>query len=116
MPTASLTIKNWYGDRVGRAAKGFVADVLNETADAAVDHVKSSPSTPVRTGFMRDTFEVLKRATINSLEADWGNEQADYTIWVEIGSQGRPGRYMMREAQQVATSGLLDRIRSRVRQ
>lgn len=106
---ATLIIKNWYADRVRRSLAQELADEINRTADMAVEEAQQRA--PVDTGFMRDTMRVIRYATPDNLTAEWGNDTATYTIWVEIGSQGRPGRYFMRQSQQVATSGLTGRVR-----
>jgi len=109
MIKASFILRNWYAERVRKSLGDKLADEINRTADMAVD--RAQQRAPVDTGFMRDTMRVIRYATPDNLTAEWGNDTATYTIWVEIGSQGRPGRYFMRQAQQEATSGLTGRVR-----
>lgn len=89
-----VTITSWQEVAVKGKAMSAVADALNKAALDGV--VYAQMIAPRDTGFMANTIEVLKRATAQDCSVEWGNITAPYTLWQEIGSQGRPGRYFLR--------------------
>jgi len=86
----------WKGDTVKARTRDQVADALNKTAALAVQIAQQKA--PRRTGFMANTIQVVDEAKPNQLEVTWGNVTANYTLWQEIGSRGRVGKYFLRNA------------------
>lgn len=108
MASATVRWTSWNGDAVAARVRQEVAAALNETAADGVTIVQAIA--PRDTGFMANTMEQLDHATPQSLRVSWGNITAAYTIWQEIGSQGRPGRYFLRRSLQEASKRLEARL------
>lgn len=106
--TVVMTLKDWRGEAVKGALRGAVAGALNDTAADAVQVAQNLA--PRDTGFMANTIEVVAKAQPDRLEVTWGNITAEYTIWQEIGSRGRPGRYFLKGAADQAYPGLFKRL------
>ena len=107
MPGVTATL-DWRGKAVLIEAKKKVARALNDTGADAV--TAAQVLAPRLTGFMANTIEIVKYATENELRCVWGNVTADYTLWQEIGSQGRAGRYFLRGGAERAYPGLKKRL------
>lgn len=101
---ATVTLKNWAPEKIKAKSREEFADWLNRAG--AVGVTVAMARAPRDTGFMANTMEVVHRATAQALFVAWGNITADYTIWQEIGSQGRPGRYFLRQSLQQAMQSL----------
>lgn len=98
MVLGKVTVKivKWNGGKILGQARVNAARALNATAADAVTIAQSAA--PRDTGFMANTIEVIEPASASGfLRVTWGNVTAPYTIWQEIGSQGRPGRYFLRK-------------------
>ncbi len=98
MPLGHVTVKlsKWNGGKILGEARTSAARALNATAADAVAIAQAAA--PRDTGFMANTIEIVEPATAKGfLRVTWGNVTAPYTIWQEIGSQGRPGRYFLRK-------------------
>ena len=107
-----VVLKEWNAEAIKGMADREVSKALNETADESV--ALAAEFAPKDTGYMASTMEVVERATPKKLNVIWGNISANYTLWQEIGSQGRPGRYFMRRASQQAYANLAERLRNKV--
>lgn len=107
MPGATATLK-WHGKTMIKAQQAKIARALNDTAADAV--TAAQMLAPRDTGFMANTIEIVEPATSSRLRAVWGNVTADYTLWQEIGSQGRAGRYFLRGGAERAYPKLKKRL------
>lgn len=103
-----LVIKSWYADALKTKIRKTTARLMNESAQAGLEHSQSVA--PVLTGAMRDDLRITTLATSEDLTVAFGSKDVDYTFWVEIGSQGRPGRYFLREGHQVAVNEFTQRL------
>lgn len=113
MAGITFTWKSWNGNAVKQKVRAKIAEGLNE---AAADGVTlAQEAAPRDTGFMANTIEQIDRATPAVLSASWGNMTATYTLWQEIGSQGRPGRYFLRNSLMKVQSGLMRRLAGKLR-
>lgn len=110
--TMTVELRDWREAAVKAAARNAIASALTETATEAVTIAQANA--PRDTGFMANTIEVVDRAQPGKLSVTWGNITADYTLWQEIGSQGRAGRYFLRGAAERAYPGLLSKLRNRL--
>ena len=104
----AIRLLTWRGEAVQQQVLQRVANALNETAADAV--AVAQQKAPRDTGFMANTNEVVKEATPTNLGVTWGNVTAEYTLWQEIGSRGRPGRYFLRAGADQAYPGLKKRL------
>ena len=101
----------WRGDdikdRVREAAIKGVDDVMLDASRKAGDLA------PKDTGAMASGIRVLERAhpVQGGVAGVWGNNTESYTIWQEIGSQGRAGKYFLRRGGDHAYSKLATRIK-----
>jgi len=88
----------WRGDDVVADVERATRLALTETAAACV--AVAQVNAPVDTGFMKNTLEhgEVREVAVGTYSIQWGNSTADYTLWQEIGSNGRPGRYFLRGA------------------
>lgn len=87
----------WNGRAIAARARRAAAIGIDQTTAAAT--LRASERAPRDTGFMANTMEWWPARMLNGrMTGMWGNVRADYTLWVEIGAQGRPGRYFMRMA------------------
>lgn len=102
---ATVKLVNWAPDKIKAKSREEFARWLNEAG--AIGVTRAQVLAPRDTGFMASTIEVVHRATAARLSVVWGNITADYTIWQEIGSQGRPGRYFLRQSLEYASQQLL---------
>lgn len=106
--SVGIVIKSWNAGSVKGKVRSKVAQALNETA---ADAVKAAQAVAPRdTGFMANTIEIVDAATPSRLVVMWGNVTAQYTLWQEIGSRGRSGRYFLRHGAEVAYPGLAKRL------
>lgn len=105
----SFVWKSWHGNEVADKARDRVADVLNEVAADGVTHAQSHA--PRDTGFLANTIEVTKEATKSKLSVEWGNITALYTLWQEIGSRGRSGKYFLRGSLDAVKGHVLSRLK-----
>lgn len=92
-----MRLVSWHGPDVAARTRRSAAIGIDQTTAAAT--LRASERAPRDTGFMAGTMEWWPAAVIKGVVTGlWGNVRADYTLWQEIGSQGRPGRYFMRMA------------------
>lgn len=104
--TATITLKDWNPSGVIKGTRQEAAKRLNEAA--AIGVTVAMARAPRDTGFMASTIEITKRATAEGrLSVAFGNITALYTLWQEIGSQGRPGRYFLRAGLDAAGKQLM---------
>lgn len=101
---------HWRGKQVNKRVETAARTGLNLTGVACV--FIAQQVAPRDTGFMANTieFEPAKQEG-NELVVYWGNWTANYTLWQEIGSNGRPGRYFLRQARDAEYPKLAGRIR-----
>jgi hypothetical protein len=109
MASASVVITKWNAAAIKSELRGKIADAINESAQEGVEAAQSQA--PVDTGRMRADLQITEEATVNTLTATFGAKEVDYTLWVEIGSQGRAGRYFLRYGHDVAKSKLMTRLK-----
>lgn len=102
----TVTLKNWAPEKIKASSKAEFATWLNRAGMIGV--TRAQLLAPRDTGFMANTIEVVHYATPSSLFVAWGNITALYTLWQEIGSQGRAGRYFLRGSLQYASQQLLN--------
>lgn len=100
----TVKITSWNQAAVMKGSRDQMAKRLNSAA--AIGVTVAMARAPRDTGFMASTIEVVKKATAQDLTVQWGNITALYTLWQEIGSQGRPGRYFLRQSLQAAMQNL----------
>lgn len=110
----SFRVTSWNGPAIVARAQKAAQEAIDETTNAAV--LASQQMAPRDTGFMASTIEA-EQAVVESgrTVGRWGNWTALYTLWQEIGSQGRPGRYFLRRAADAEYPKLGDRIKARMR-
>lgn len=104
---------DWKGKQVTANVEKAVGAGLRETGAELV--LLAALFAPRDTGFMANTMmatDVKKDARGYYLQ--WGNWTAAYTIWQEIGSNGRPGRFFLRRSADIAYPKLAGRIRARL--
>lgn len=89
----------WYGDEVARAAVDAAEAAAIEIVDAAVEEAKRR--TPVDTGAARDS---IHRENTGA-EIVWGFH-VEHGFYIEVGANGRAGRYPLRGAADVTYAGL----------
>lgn len=100
--TAGAHLKvTWRDKEYTRNLENKLVPKLNRAAIIGVQFVQVV--SPRDTGFMANTMTVIKQATVNDLSVVWGNQTANYTLWVEIGAQGRPGVHMLRRSLEPAS-------------
>lgn len=104
---AEVNITKWNATGIINDIRSKAADALNDIAQEAVDETK--PRTPIETGELQASMRVIEHANSRKLEATWGSEK-DYAFWVEVGSGGKAGAYMIRHGMQVAHPHLLKRL------
>lgn len=100
--TVRITV--WRAEAVIKGTREEMSRRLNKAG--AVGVTAAQAIAPRDTGFMANTMEVVHRATPAELFVTYGNITADYTLWQEIGSQGRPGRYFLRRSLDQAVKAL----------
>lgn len=109
----------WYGDRWRRAIERACADAIDQTTSEAVREAK--PRTPVRTTTLQGSIQMRPaRRRGSAIVGQWGSFDVNYALWVEVGHHTRngrlvPGRYMLRQAADIAYPKLRDRIRRNLR-
>lgn len=101
-------LTRWFGDEITTQTREAVANALNSTAQDAVN--VAAMRAPRATGFMAGTIQVIDKASATKLEVTWGNITANYTLWQEIGSRGRPGRYFLRAGADASYPHLAERL------
>lgn len=103
--TTVVKITEWNAGKVLAKNRQEMASRLNEAGAVGVSYAQMKA--PRDTGFMANTIEVVERASEKDLRVRWGNVTALYTLWQEIGSQGRPGRYFLRQSLDYAGKQLM---------
>lgn len=105
---------DWKGNNIKGRKDQAVKDGIDMTTAAAVTVAQSLA--PRDTGFMANTIEFQNaKKEGNRIVGRWGNWTALYTLWQEIGSRGRPGRYFLRRAADREYPNLFQRIRAAAR-
>ena len=81
-------------DRLRRKVRDAAVDGVDDTLAKCVREVKDI--TPVATSILQGSmrFEPAKRQG-TKVRGQWGSFDVNYALWVEIGSQGRAGVYML---------------------
>ena len=81
-------------DKLRRKIQDAAVDGVDDTLAKCVREVK--PITPVKTSVLQGSmrFEPAKRQG-DKVRGFWGSFDVNYALWVEIGSQGRAGVYML---------------------
>lgn len=81
-------------DRLRRKVRDATVDGVDDTLAECAGEVKDN--TKIRTSVLQGSmrFEPAKRQG-NKVSGRWGSFDVNYALWVEIGSQGRPGGYML---------------------
>lgn len=103
---------DWKGDsvlaRISSAAQKGIDETMAECVLAA------QITAPRDTGVMATNIRIISRAkkVRTRLAGHWGNDTQSYTLWQEIGSRGRAGRYFLRRAKDVEYPKLVTRIRA----
>ena len=105
MSSVTAKIVEWNQERQLQHFRGEMAKRLNKAGAFGLMVVQQIA--PRDTGFMANTMEIIHDATAGELYVSWGNVTATYTIWQEIGSRGRPGRYFLRTSLQRASDQLM---------
>lgn len=104
----------WNGQDIAAKAKKAAEMGIDETMAEAVVHAQIAA--PRDTGAMANGIKIIERARTdgNVSHGFWGNVTQDYTLWQEIGSRGRAGRYFLRRAADAEYPKLAARIRARM--
>lgn len=103
---------DWKGAAVLAAYDVAARKGVDETMSECV--LAAQVAAPRRTGAMANNIKIVARAKVRgkTVSGFWGNDTQDYTIWVEIGARGRPGRYFLRRARDQEYPKLAERIRT----
>jgi hypothetical protein len=103
---------HWLGDKVRDGIAAAARKGIDETMAECVTQAQTVA--PRRTGAMASNIKIVSRAKAMGKRTSgfWGNDTQDYTIWVEVGSRGRPGRYFLRGAADLHYKNLPARIRA----
>lgn len=109
----SFRITRWYGPAIVTKTQAAAREGIDETTASAV--LMAQDIAPHDTGFMASTIEAEPAIEEGGkLVGRWGNWTALYTLWQEIGSQGRAGRYFLRRSADAEYPKLASRIASRM--
>ena len=102
----------WFGNRIKDKWLEAARQAIDETMADCVNTAK--PLTPVRTGTLQGS-ERFEPAEVKGDEVvgEWGSFDVNYAIYVETGSRGRFGRYMLRQAADQHYPELKENIRRR---
>ena len=103
---------DWRGDEIKSRLLKAARQGIDETmADCVTD---AKRETPVRTGTLQGSVR-FEPAEVRGNEAKgtWGSFDVSYAIYVEIGTRGRPGVNMLRDAADENYPKLDGNIRSR---
>ena len=105
----------WNGARVKKLIGDASREALEETAARCVAH--AYPNTPFLTTAARGSLRYFPAQYDPSRGwyVDWGSFGINYYIYLEVGSRGRLGGYMLRNAADTEYPKLQQRIRNRVR-
>lgn len=111
---AGWRLEQWLGEAVKAAVNKAAKEAIDETMSEAV--LAAQIKAPRRTGAMANNIRIIQRAKRESsiTHGFWGNDTQDYTIWVEIGARGRPGRYFLRSSADQEYPKLAARIKARL--
>lgn len=105
----SFRITHWNGPAIARQMREAQRHGIDETLQTAV--LQAADIAPYDTGFMASTIEAQPAVEEgNRIVGRWGNWAALYTLWQEIGSRGRPGRYFLRRTADAEYPRLGNRI------
>ncbi len=106
---------DWKGDDVLKQVVKATKDGIDEVMGECV--VDAQANTPVLTGNLRRSIKPQEPAHEEGdvVVGVWGSADVDYALPVEVGSRGRPGRNMLRNAADKNYPRLEETIAKRLR-
>lgn len=110
--SVDVEFKSWKDKALIKSVRAATVPELNAIAKEAAD--LAAQYSPVLTGRLASEMEVIQEATEQKPEALYGNVKTPYAIWVEVGSQGRPGKYMIRRAMEQVNSRALRKMKDKL--
>lgn len=111
---SSVTLK-WRGPEVQASVLEAARKGIDETMGAA--SVEAQTNTPVLTGALRRSIRPQQPARVQGtrVEGVWGSHDVEYAIFVEVGTNNRPGRRMLTNAADQEYPNLAGRIKKHLK-